>query len=290
MTVERSTAGFVRPRQAPDGLELRVLGRGPRLLSFGRPELSSDGRTVECRYPITGGMLARFPAGAITFAQHGDGDVEVSSRSLGSSPASAAKPGRPHWTGALYAHVQSRLHVAISRRYFENLSSRYRQVRVVVFGATGVIGSALAPALVAAGHDVVAVSRRSARTERRRSPWARADVTDPAAVARVLEGAEVVYYLVHSLGSKDFERRDRSRPRVVAGEAEAAGVQPDRLSRRLRRRRPRPLAAPAQPARDRRPAFGASPFRSRRCAQRWSSARAAPPSRRSSRSSTACPR
>ncbi len=97
-------------------------------------------------------------------------------------------------------------------------------MRVVVFGATGVIGSVLAPALVAAGHDVVGVSRRSAPTGADGVRLERADVTDPASVARVLENAEVVYYLVHSLGSKDFERRDLLAAAVVAGEAEAAGV------------------------------------------------------------------
>jgi uncharacterized protein YbjT (DUF2867 family) len=43
-------------------------------------------------------------------------------------------------------------------------------------------------------------------------------------VRRVLEGTQVVYYLVHSLGSPDFEERDRQAAEIVAREAERAGV------------------------------------------------------------------
>ena len=39
-----------------------------------------------------------------------------------------------------------------------------------------------------------------------------------------LEGADVAYYLVHSLGSSDFERRDRAAAETVAREASAAGL------------------------------------------------------------------
>ena len=39
-----------------------------------------------------------------------------------------------------------------------------------------------------------------------------------------LAGADVAYYLVHSLGSSDFERRDRLAAETVAAEASAAGL------------------------------------------------------------------
>ena len=35
--------------------------------------------------------------------------------------------------------------------------------------------------------------------------WAVGDATDATSVREVLAGAEVAYYLVHSLGSRDFE-------------------------------------------------------------------------------------
>jgi uncharacterized protein YbjT (DUF2867 family) len=93
-------------------------------------------------------------------------------------------------------------------------------MRVVVFGATGTIGRALLPRL-AESHDVVAVSRRPREGG---VTWAQADVLDPRGVRAVLQGAEVVYYLVHSLGETDFEDRDARAAETVAREAERAGV------------------------------------------------------------------
>ena len=95
-------------------------------------------------------------------------------------------------------------------------------MRVVVFGATGTIGRALVP-LLAREHDVVAVSRHAQNAADGFS-WARAEATDPASVAAALAGADVAYYLVHSLGSSDFERRDRVAAETVAAAAEAAGL------------------------------------------------------------------
>ncbi len=95
-------------------------------------------------------------------------------------------------------------------------------MNVVVFGATGTIGTALVPVL-ARDHDVVAVSRGAHPAEGRVS-WVRADVTDAASVRAALAGADVAYYLVHSLGSSDFERRDRIAAETVAREASAAGL------------------------------------------------------------------
>ena len=95
-------------------------------------------------------------------------------------------------------------------------------MRVVVFGASGVIGHALLPEVARRG-DVVAVSRR------RREPedgvtWANADVTDPAAVDTVLRRDDVVVYLVHSLGAPNFEEIDRRAADTVAAAAGRAGV------------------------------------------------------------------
>ena len=95
-------------------------------------------------------------------------------------------------------------------------------MKVVVFGATGTIGGALVPVL-ARDHDVVAVSR-SARPAEGSVHWAQADATDAASVRAALAGADVAYYLVHSLGSSDFERRDRAAAETVAREASAAGL------------------------------------------------------------------
>ena len=95
-------------------------------------------------------------------------------------------------------------------------------MRVTVFGATGVVGGALLP-LLADEHDVVAVSRRPSDTGEG-VRWVAADVASGAGVADALAGADVVYYLVHSLGAHDFERQDREAARNVSREAARAGV------------------------------------------------------------------
>jgi uncharacterized protein YbjT (DUF2867 family) len=95
-------------------------------------------------------------------------------------------------------------------------------VRVVVFGATGIVGSALLPVLANA-REVVAVSRKP-RPAQEGVSWAVGDATDATSVREVLAGAEVAYYLVHSLGSRDFEELDLAAAKTMAREAEAAGL------------------------------------------------------------------
>jgi uncharacterized protein YbjT (DUF2867 family) len=94
-------------------------------------------------------------------------------------------------------------------------------VKVAVFGATGTIGTALLPALTRS-HDVVALSRRERRADG--VTWLRADASDAESVRRALEGVDVAYYLVHSLGRRDFEGRDRAAARTVAEQAARAGL------------------------------------------------------------------
>jgi uncharacterized protein YbjT (DUF2867 family) len=93
-------------------------------------------------------------------------------------------------------------------------------VKVTVFGATGVVGRALLPLLVP--HEVTAVSRSSRDDAGAR--WVVADAATGDGVAEALEGADVVYYLVHSLGAHDFEQQDRAAAENVAREAARAGV------------------------------------------------------------------
>jgi uncharacterized protein YbjT (DUF2867 family) len=95
-------------------------------------------------------------------------------------------------------------------------------MKVTVFGATGVIGQALMP-LLAAEHEVVAVSRGQ-RDPQPGIRWVEADVASGDGVANALQGASVAYYLVHSLGARDFERQDREAARNVSRAAARAGV------------------------------------------------------------------
>jgi uncharacterized protein YbjT (DUF2867 family) len=101
----------------------------------------------------------------------------------------------------------------------------------------------------------------------------------------VLTGVDVGYYLVHSLGAADFEERDRVAAQSTARAAEAASVRQlvylgglargsADLSPHLRSREETAEVLASG-------GTGHHAF-----APRWSSAPAAPPSRRSSRSST----
>jgi uncharacterized protein YbjT (DUF2867 family) len=95
-------------------------------------------------------------------------------------------------------------------------------VKVTVFGATGVVGRALLPLLVR-DHELVAVSR-SARAAAKGVRWVEGDASSADSVARAIEGTEVVYYLVHSLGRRDYERQDRVAAENVATACEHARV------------------------------------------------------------------
>jgi uncharacterized protein YbjT (DUF2867 family) len=96
-------------------------------------------------------------------------------------------------------------------------------VKVVVFGATGTVGDALLPEL-AGDHEVTAVSRSADEGLLDGVRWVRGDVEDGESVERALEGAEVAYYLVHSLGTTGFEDRERRSADNVARAAENAEV------------------------------------------------------------------
>jgi uncharacterized protein YbjT (DUF2867 family) len=97
-------------------------------------------------------------------------------------------------------------------------------MKVVVFGATGTIGAALVTVLTS-DHGVTAVSRSPEESrDERGARWVRADVDDEQSVARAMEGAEVAYYLVHSLGKAEFEERERRSADGFARVAENVGL------------------------------------------------------------------
>jgi uncharacterized protein YbjT (DUF2867 family) len=95
-------------------------------------------------------------------------------------------------------------------------------LKIAVLGASGTVGRALLP-LLAQQHDVLAVSRRPPDATGG-IRWEAADATEAEAVRRLFEDRELAYYLVHSLGSRDFEARDRLAAETVAMEAERAGL------------------------------------------------------------------
>ena len=106
-------------------------------------------------------------------------------------------------------------------------------MRSLVTGATGYIGGRLVPRLLDEGapHGGYAVRCLSRTVGRLRDvPWAdrveivQGDLAQPKTLAAAFEGVDVAYYLVHSLGQRGFEAKDRAAAQAFAAAAAAAGV------------------------------------------------------------------
>ena len=97
------------------------------------------------------------------------------------------------------------------------------ETTVLVTGATGFIGRRLVPVLIEDGHRVRAMTRRPQEYDGPGQPVG-GDVSDPGSLAEPLDGVDVAIYLVHSLDSPDFERRDAEAARTFGLAAASAGV------------------------------------------------------------------
>jgi uncharacterized protein YbjT (DUF2867 family) len=103
-------------------------------------------------------------------------------------------------------------------------------MNIVVTGATGYVGGRLTPRLLAAGQRVICLTRDPARLAGR--SWEgvetrRGNALEPATLRSALHGADVAYYLIHSMaeGAHGFEDRDRIAATNFGAAARAAGVQ-----------------------------------------------------------------
>jgi uncharacterized protein YbjT (DUF2867 family) len=100
--------------------------------------------------------------------------------------------------------------------------------RVLVFGASGYVGTHLVPSLAARGLTVRAVARRRTVLEARGWPGVelvQADALAPDTLGPALDGIDVAYYLVHSMAAgRDFPRLDREAAANFRDAAERAGV------------------------------------------------------------------
>jgi uncharacterized protein YbjT (DUF2867 family) len=101
---------------------------------------------------------------------------------------------------------------------------------IAVAGATGYVGGKLCERLRADAVEVRALARDPGGASELKEIGCevrQADVLEPEGLAEALEGADVAYYLVHSMGrgaDGDFARRDKEGAANFAAAASAAGV------------------------------------------------------------------
>lgn len=118
---------------------------------------------------------------------------------------------------------------------------------MLVTGASGFVGRRLTAALVEAGHEVRAMTRRPESYDGAGEAVG-ADVFDATTLCAALDGCQAAYYLVHSLDAADFEERDAAAARAFGCAANELGLERivylgglgddgDNLSAHLRSRR-----------------------------------------------------
>ena len=101
--------------------------------------------------------------------------------------------------------------------------------RILLTGATGYVGGRLLPLLEATGATVRCLARRPETLASRVAATTEVvagDLLDQESLRAALEGVNLAYYLVHSMGaSGSFEDMDRTAAQNFAAAAKAAGVQ-----------------------------------------------------------------
>jgi uncharacterized protein YbjT (DUF2867 family) len=102
---------------------------------------------------------------------------------------------------------------------------------IVLTGATGYVGGQLLPRLLEAGHEVRCVVRDADRARAKLPQGAsivEGDVLDGTGLDEATAGADVAYYLVHSMGGghggEGFAARDRRAARTFGEAVARAGV------------------------------------------------------------------
>jgi len=104
---------------------------------------------------------------------------------------------------------------------------------ILITGSTGYVGGRLVPRLLKSGHRVRVMGRSLSKLRCR--PWAshehveavQADIMDPDALNKAVQGCRAVYYLVHSMNPRhtDFAKADREAAENMARTAAEGGVE-----------------------------------------------------------------
>src|SRR3954470_22355867 len=102
-------------------------------------------------------------------------------------------------------------------------------MQTLVTGASGYVGAALAPRLSHDGHAVRGFARSKARVEAAGAAFDELVIGDAdtgKGLAEALDGVEVAYYLIHSMGgpTADFAAAERRSAERFATAAARAGV------------------------------------------------------------------
>lgn len=97
---------------------------------------------------------------------------------------------------------------------------------ILLTGATGAVGGALLPKLLEENHTVKALVRNPQQASLGEIEVVEGDVLSGAGLDQALEGTDVAYYLIHSMGRSpgNFELNDRIGAQNFAQAAERAGV------------------------------------------------------------------
>ena len=100
-------------------------------------------------------------------------------------------------------------------------------MRVLVTGITGYVGSALAPRLVAAGHEVRGFARDPSRASAEGVELVQGDAVRGTGLDEAFDGVEVAYFLIHSMeaaANGGFADQELTAARQVVEAADRAGT------------------------------------------------------------------
>jgi hypothetical protein len=122
--VARLTLGLVRARPSEGGIELALAG-AVSLLRFGPAVATAGADVVECRFPITGGLLAKHPGGSLALRQRSAPRLELAVVVDGYAPRLDSGRARGLRTLA-YRGLQARVHALIGRRYLSRMAGERR--------------------------------------------------------------------------------------------------------------------------------------------------------------------
>ena len=99
-------------------------------------------------------------------------------------------------------------------------------MRLAITGGTGFVGSHLIDVAVAAGHEVMALTRRD-QEPRELVTWVAGDLHSPAALERIVDGADAVIHaagLITAKGAAAFEKANVDGTLTMLAAATAGGV------------------------------------------------------------------